>query len=297
MLITIASVMTVLVLLVLALLLFGGSGSGGSGGGEGGGQGAGTGPHTGTGEGKADGIGGRDKGVGTTGSKDGKKGARPTRKPGGSNKGKAGPKSRPRLVVEEQPKPPERRRPRVAPSAHGGKPGGGGGGDFFGIHAKGKTIIYIVDCSGSMDGDPFRVAKAELQASIARLKSDQKFFVFFYSSKSYPMPGPMEMRFATEKNRRECDEWVRRMTTKGGTEPLKSLVDALKMRPEAIFFMSDGCFEEEVCSKAREGQIYGTLVPINTIAFLNRRGEDVLKRLAEESAGVYRFVPRDEVMP
>src|SRR5690606_5646164 len=59
---------------------------------------------------------------------------------------------------------------------------GAGPGDvhFLGAVDRGKTIVYIIDCSGSMgEYDALEFAKAELMASLQGLNPAQKFHVIF----------------------------------------------------------------------------------------------------------------------
>jgi len=171
----------------------------------------------------------------------------------------------------------------------------GGGASFFGLSAEGKSFVYIVDRSGSMQGLPLAVAKANLKASIGCLKEDQEFFVFFYNQDSYPMPGA-QMVSATEENKQACYNWITGMASGGGTQPTASLLAAIRMRPEVIFFLSDGAFAEQVCDVVRNAQ-RDSPVTIHTIGFVHRRGEKVLKRLADESGGTYGFVPGQTTLP
>ena len=113
--------------------------------------------------------------------------------------------------------------------------------------------------------------------------------MFFYDSSSYPMPGH-KMLAATPENKETCREWVGTIRGGGGTMPEKSLRGAIRMKPEVIFFMSDGQFEIGVCDKIKAVQ-GDSPITIHTIGFVNRAGEHVLKRLASDSGGIYHFVP------
>ena len=75
------------------------------------------------------------------------------------------------------------------------------------------------------------------------------------------------------------------------------LEPALRMKPGAIFLMTDGEFEE--------GPVFGVInalnsdrsVSINTIAFHSKGGEVALKRIAAENRGDYRYVPPPGMHP
>jgi von Willebrand factor type A domain len=177
--------------------------------------------------------------------------------------------------------------------------GGGGSGlagkgatNFFGVEGYGKRFVYVVDCSGSMsEGQKFQRAVYELLQSIEQLQKDQQYFVVFYNHRSYPMDSP-GLVSATEKQFEKTREWISLARPQGGTVPQPALIAALKMKPDAIFFLSDGLFDPEtsrVVRQANRGK--STRVPIHTIAFANRENEAIMRTIARNSGGKYRYVP------
>jgi hypothetical protein len=321
-------------LLLLLLLTFGGwgkgrglAGAGGLGGGDGTGAGSGTGPGSGSGSGGGAGSGmGGGVGGGSQSSTDGQSGpAGGAKKSGvGSGSGKSPPaesgdqrgpargdadeadlKVTPPFAIQKFTAPP------VATS--GGAPagsgdgsflsgGGGGGGsdgsEFFGTRARGSKFVYIIDCSSSMSGAKFDKAKAELIASIKRLKSTHSTFVYFFSSDSYPMfepDGQAETKLlkCTKENVARIEQWILDFPCRGGTMPRQSLLDALDLKADAIFFLTDGGFDPTVADDVRTKNHSGEGKPtsINTICFTDKTGEPVMEKIAKENKGDYRFVP------
>lgn len=183
-------------------------------------------------------------------------------------------------------------------SGHGSSEGSGvGETKFMGIKAEGRTFIYVVDCSGSMQGRKLDETKSELMASIRLLISrQQKFFVFFYNDKAYPWPGPQALRYAIKKNIDDCESWAQSISGGGGTEPTEALLAAIGMNPDVIFFMSDGLFDEDVCDIVRTAR-GNKQIAIHTISFVDKSGEAVMKRIAEENRGTYRFEPGRKTSP
>jgi hypothetical protein len=186
-----------------------------------------------------------------------------------------------------------------------GNVGGGARGSFFGIEAVGHEFVYIVDRSGSMNGNRYRRAIEELKRSVDDLREDQRFFVVLFSSNSTPMLGQpgqgARMLHATKENKEKLHDWLATIGPGGGTNPNSSLRTALKMNPSAVFMLSDGEFTE---SKTRRrggilqagGSAYsiveatGGSIPIHAIAFEDPRSCRNMKRLSEVSGGEYRFV-------
>lgn len=164
--------------------------------------------------------------------------------------------------------------------------------EFFGIGGYGQTFVYVVDSSGSMrDGGKFQRAVYELLQSISQLNSDQRYFVFFYNSGTFPMAaaGPVA---ATKDQFERTREWVGFSRPDGGTYPLPALLAALEMKPDAIYFLSDGLFDPRTVHAVR-ARNRGRLkqIPIHTIAFVNRQSEALMRAIARNSGGKFRFVP------
>lgn len=171
-------------------------------------------------------------------------------------------------------------------SAAGG--GAGGSASFFGLEAKGSSFVYVVDRSGSMDGPKLTSAKAELIRSVSSLKRNMKFFIIFYNDSYIAMPGGRLVK-ATESSKRQSFGWVDHIQAMGGTDPRGAMQAALALRPDAVWLLSDGLFEDAACDAIRAANP-GSRTQIHTIGFHGREGERVLTRIAEYNRGRYRFV-------
>jgi hypothetical protein len=163
--------------------------------------------------------------------------------------------------------------------------------DFFGIGGYGQSFVYVVDCSGSMrESGKFERAVYELLRSIEQLNKDQRYFVIFYSNQAYPMPAE-GLVSATEKQFKRTQQWVGRARPNGGTYPLTALMTALRMKPDAIYFLSDGLFDPRTSREIRvHNRRKSMRIPIHTIAFVNRESESLMRTIARNSGGKFRFV-------
>jgi len=189
-------------------------------------------------------------------------------------------------------------------SGDGGSGGGSGGGTgigqgpgigagFFGTKGAGKSFIYIVDMSGSMYGDRFTRAKAELVKSIKRLNPEQKFYVFFFNDRTFPLfePRPAKgMVPATKANVERASRWIGLRRAESTTNPNYALQQALEMKPEVIFLLTDGELDEPEAVRQMIRKNNKSNVVIHTIAFENPEGGLTLEAIAKENNGVYRFV-------
>lgn len=180
----------------------------------------------------------------------------------------------------------------------GGRAGGGGagGGDanFMGTSAKGNRFCIIADRSGSMAGGKLEFVKSEILKTLSELRPGGRFNVIMFDDQAEPMPaGPwLEGRKDTPR----ITPWLRGIQPRGGTEPFPAFQVALRLnpKPDVIFFMTDGLFSPDVPQRVAALNTpgpNGRRVVIHTIAFQDRSGETLLKRIAEQSGGKYRYVP------
>lgn len=190
----------------------------------------------------------------------------------------------------------------------------GGGGARIGtagiwdLTIRANKIAYVVDFSGSI-----LVAvddlKRELKKSIGRLKPSQSFnVVIFYSS-----GGGVDERVKTESfktklepaieaTRREFFEWIARKAPRGRTEPLGAIKRALSLSPEAVFFFSDGYFDDTVvgeinrANRRARAKIYclvfddQLLGDTSGLAPRETEGSRRLRRIAEANGGQVKIV-------
>lgn len=177
----------------------------------------------------------------------------------------------------------------------GGAGGTGGMSEFFGAKARGNRFVYIIDQSGSMHGSRFERACDELLQAVNDLSSRQQFYVYFFTTETRVMyddtTNPPRLQRATPGNTQRLEEWVGSLQANGGNgAEAQTISAALELRPDAIYFLSDGGFDLNTGDIVRENNTRSR-VPINTIGFGDRSYETLLQQIAEESGGTYTFVP------
>ena len=79
----------------------------------------------------------------------------------------------------------------------------------------------------------------------------------------------------------------------GGTEPRAAFehIFAMDVRPDVIFFLTDGQIQSFTAGELESLNDSGRKVVINTIAFGDPASQNLLKEIAKDSGGVYKFVP------
>ena len=175
----------------------------------------------------------------------------------------------------------------------GGGGGGGGGTSFFGVEAEGSRFSYIVDMSGSMSSpiDKWNRAAAELISSIEELSEGAMFQVVLYSGDAFPLENKKEWSEANARNKKWARTSITRVTPTGATNPSPAfhVVFASRPRPDAIYFMTDGEFNESVVGEidAMNAELQ---VPIHCITFGDRRAEPMMREIARRSGGTYTHV-------
>jgi hypothetical protein len=166
---------------------------------------------------------------------------------------------------------------------------------FFGIRGGGRRFTYVVDCSGSMQGEPLRRAKEELIQSISKLPSHVEFQIVFFDDLAYEFPGSVRgdgFLNASKDAKKRATDFINGISGGGGTNVKlgmqKSL--SLKRKPDTVFLLTDGSFEFDTPASIKS-QNPGKKVRINTVAFVNKAGESLLRTIANENRGDFRFVP------
>lgn len=177
--------------------------------------------------------------------------------------------------------------------------GGGGGASFFGVEAQGNRFAYIVDVSGSMDtpiGSTQRtriqVLRGALAESISAMIEGSSFAIMLFSSGSQPLiGGSLAWVDASDKGKQRARRAIAEISAGGSTEPLNAFkqVLQLKPRPDAVYFMTDGDFDEGIADEIAKLNVRPK-IKIHCICFVERGSEARMKQIAKTSGGVYTFV-------
>lgn len=161
--------------------------------------------------------------------------------------------------------------------------------EFFGIRARGRFFVYVVDCSGSMiDENRLVRAKDEVRRSILRLIEPQRFQVIFYNDEAIPMPGDLP-RSADLASKSQLLAWMRLIEPDGETDPRRAMELAFAVRPDAVFLLTDGEFPAGVVEAiARKNS---RKIPVHCVDLGRGAGGDQLKLIASQSGGKYVLRP------
>lgn len=117
---------------------------------------------------------------------------------------------------------------------------------LFGLVGEGFKFVYVFDRSGSMGGSgrhALQRVKEELRASLRKLDTVHQFQIIFYNDRPVifnPSGAPGRLAFATEENIKRALRFIDGIIPDGGTEHEAALKLAIRLRPDVIFFLTDG---------------------------------------------------------
>ncbi len=166
---------------------------------------------------------------------------------------------------------------------------------FFGTEGTGTRFVFVFDRSASMDEDggrPLRAAKEQLLKSLEPLTDLHQFNIIFYNEE-FIVWRQRELPFAKDQQKESAAKFVRGMTARGGTEHLKPLLEAIKLKPDVIFFLTDGEEKDERPGDLDTIRRRNPGIQINTIQFgigSLRSDRSFLRTLATQNGGQYKYI-------
>jgi hypothetical protein len=167
--------------------------------------------------------------------------------------------------------------------------------EVFGVKGTGSKFVYVFDRSKSMEGygsRPLLAARQALLRSLQSLTDKHQFQIMFYNEglQMFKPDQLSDLHYATEELKVSATRFVNGVRGDGGTDHLNALRQALQLRPDVIFFLTDaeGGFSP---AELRElGQLNRSSTVINAIEFGELRGRDrSLEALTRENGGQYIF--------
>ena len=182
---------------------------------------------------------------------------------------------------------------------------GKGGAEFFGVKATGNKFVFVVDSSRSMIGPKWVDACNELLAAVERLKPNQKFYVIFFDAFAHPLPNPANifqpnqpiLMQAGKDNVALLKQFISGIQLGFETKPFMAVRMAMQLEPDAIYLLSDGEFRDGTAKFLKRNnkiklkdRLKMPAVVVHTIGFHSRRGQRVLRRIAKDNGGTYKYV-------
>jgi hypothetical protein len=180
-----------------------------------------------------------------------------------------------------------------------GRPGGGANVDFCSVPgARVNRVAFLCDSSGSMM-NKFDTLRQELHKAVDLLKPIQSFDIIFFSADRF-VALDSQLLLALPEAKRKAFDFLDKTAPHDSSDPIPGLRAAFATDPELIFMLTDGDFPNnaQVLEEIRRLN-KGKRVKINTIAFMDRgeEYEKLLKQIADENGGTFKFVAEQDLNP
>jgi Ca-activated chloride channel family protein len=159
-----------------------------------------------------------------------------------------------------------------------------------------KEMIFVVDCSGSMSGEPISKAKQAMRQCITHMNPDDTFRVIRFSEAASQLS--QEPLTNTPENVKRGLHYIEQMEGSGGTMMIEGIKAALDYprdgkRVRIVSFMTDGYIgnETEILAAVEEKIGDARLFSFGVGTSVNRY---LLERMAEAGRGVVQYVRPNE---
>ncbi len=165
-----------------------------------------------------------------------------------------------------------------------------------------KDVTFVLDTSGSMEGNKIKQARKALEWCVNALNDGDRFQIIRFSTEVEPLFHGL--REVNDKSRKEGLDFIRDLQANGSTALDAALQEALKNRPDdserpyMVIFLTDGLptmgetDENTIVTHARTGSSGKTRVFCFGVGYdVNTR---LLDRVAEETRAVTQYVLPEE---
>ncbi|MDB6059719.1 MAG: vault protein inter-alpha-trypsin protein [Verrucomicrobiales bacterium] len=165
-----------------------------------------------------------------------------------------------------------------------------------------KDVTFVIDTSGSMQGNKIKQARKALEYCVESLNDGDRFEVIRFSTEVEPLFN--DLRKVSDASRKEAQTFIKDLHATGSTALGAALVAALNARPHdserpyLVIFLTDGLptvgvsDEATIVEHTREGSGGSTRVFCFGVGYdVNTR---LLDRIAEETRAVTQYVLPEE---
>ena len=173
-------------------------------------------------------------------------------------------------------------------------------GPVFGDSGNAREIVFVCDGSGAMI-QRMATMKDELNHTIAALKPSEEFNVIFYGEKIDSFKPAVVP--ATPENKKAAESFLENSLAIGPIDPAPAIERAIGSRPDLIYFLTSDAdipnTQQVLDAVAKWDPDHR--IRINTIIFglrkpaQDRETESVMKKIAAQTHGVFRWVEMDAI--
>ncbi|HYI00171.1 VIT domain-containing protein [Hyalangium sp.] len=154
--------------------------------------------------------------------------------------------------------------------------------------AKRQEVVFVVDTSGSMDGESLPQAQGALRLCLRHLREGDRFNIIAFEN-SFQTFSPEPAVF-TQKTLEQADRWVAGLRASGGTELLQPMLAAVQGVPEGVVvLLTDGQVGNEdeilrsVLAARKTTRVYSFGIGTNV-------SDALLRNMAKQTGGAVEFI-------
>ncbi|MFP2911816.1 VIT domain-containing protein, partial [Pyxidicoccus sp. 3LFB2] len=151
-----------------------------------------------------------------------------------------------------------------------------------------QEVVFMVDVSGSMEGESLPQAQAALRLCLRHLREGDRFNVIAFES-SFRSFQPQPVPF-TQRTLEEADRWVAALRADGGTELLAPMQAAVQAAPDGVVvLLTDGQVGNEdeilkaVLAARKTARVYSFGIGTNV-------SDALLGNMAKQTGGAVDFI-------
>ncbi|MCK4872023.1 MAG: VWA domain-containing protein [Phycisphaerales bacterium] len=161
-------------------------------------------------------------------------------------------------------------------------------------------MVFVLDCSGSMSGEPLALAKRAVQRALTQMEPDDTFQIIRFSERASSL-GPKPI-VASEANIQRGLAYLASLTSGGGTLMINGIRAALdfphdERRTRYVTFLTDGYIgnETEILGEVQKHVGSARIFSFGIGSSTNRY---LMERMAKLGRGVVAFIgPREDPEP
>ncbi|HZK81458.1 MAG TPA: hypothetical protein VFC46_10335 [Humisphaera sp.] len=165
-----------------------------------------------------------------------------------------------------------------------------------------RQIVFLCNATGRMLQN-MATLKDQVNKAVADLNPEQSFNIIFYQEDAQVFQEAMVP--ATPAHKRQAGAYLEKVTCLGDTDPIPSMIVALKLRPDLIYFVTDADDFPDPDGLLKIIATYDkdNRTKINPILFVqdkteharNADGESFMKSIAKKTGGRFKWVEIDAI--
>lgn len=173
---------------------------------------------------------------------------------------------------------------------------GSNGIKFFGIFARARKVVYIIDASESMKKhNAMNIAREELFQSLKGMAATDQFQVIFFDAQPHVMAGQQGTKLlsANPRNLLQAERFAKGILPESGTDRFAAISLALGFKPEVIFLLTDADDPKLSAQQLDDiRRINKRRTSINVVEFgikADLSSDSFLKKLARQNGGKHFY--------